>query len=203
MFSKFIFTVLNGIGETLLQVLKICFGITLLLIICSILRMIIDAIRGKNEHKIFKKRNIIGSDISILATELSKIKGYSKIYKTDNYLIYINEYSIDLVLFCDYYGMITGQQEDDYWFFNSDLDKQKVDNPIMLLEKMKQNLIGIIGKQKIRAYILLGSNTRLNMKVTNTEIIRRKNAYYVLSKRNEKKIYTPKQIDEMYEKINV
>lgn len=184
-------------------IFKFLLFIILFLITGAFIKIFLDVVRGRSKYQIFKKCDITGSDINILAIELSKIKGYHKIFKTNDYLVYINEYHVDLILFCDYYGMLSGSENDLYWNFNSDFEKRKIDNPKITLETLKQNLIKKTGIDKIRTYILLGSNTRLNVKISKMNIIRRNNAYFTLSKRNEKKKYTHNEIDLIYEKIKM
>ena len=184
-------------------IFKLLLLIGSVLIIGAFIKIIIDIIKRKKGCVLFKKRNIIGSDIDILASQLLNMKGYKKIFKTTEYLVFINEYQIDLVFFCDYFGMLSGKENDPTWYFNSDSYKQKIENPIVVLDRIKKRLIEKIGNNNIREYILLGSNTLLNVSIIRTNVIRRNNAYYALTKRNGKKKYTIEEIDELYKKINM
>lgn len=190
---------LNIIG----YIFKFLLCIVVFLIGGAFVKILLDLIRGKSKTNILKEKDIKDSDLKILEIELSRIKGYHKIFRTNKFLVYINEYHIDLILLCNYYGMLTGNENDEYWQFNSDLEKSTIVNPIYELEKIKENLIKKTGINKIRMYILLGSNTRLNVKISKINVIRRNNAYFTLSKRNEKKKYTQNEVDLMYKKIKM
>ena len=123
------------------SIFKFLLFIIIFLIVGAFIKILLDIVKGRNKQKLFKKRDITGSNISILETEIKRIKGYHKIFKTKNYLVYINEYHIDLILYCDYYGMLSGKENDEYWVFNSDSEKRKIANPIKTLEILEQNLI--------------------------------------------------------------
>lgn len=190
---------LNIIG----YIFKFLLCVFIFLIGGAFVKILLDLIRGKSKTNILKEKDIKDSDLKILEIELSRIKGYHKIFRTNKFLVYINEYHIDLILLCNYYGMLTGNENDEYWQFNSDLEKSTIVNPIYELEKIKENLIKKTGINKIRMYILLGSNTRLNVKISKINVIRRNNAFFTLSKRNEKKKYTQNEVDLMYKKIKM
>lgn len=190
---------LNVIG----YIFKFLLFIVIFLIGGSFIKIFLDLVRGKSKLNIFREKDIKDSDMKILEMELSRIKGHHKIFKTSKFLVYINEYHIDLILLCKYYGMLTGKETDEFWYFNSDVEKNKIINPIYELEDIKDNLIRKTGINKIRTYILLGSNTRLNVKISKTNVIRRNNAYFTLSKRNEKRKYTQNEVDSIYEKIKM
>lgn len=187
--------------EIAMPIFKFLVCIGALLLIGAIINIIKDKVRGKSKQKILKKRDISSCGTDVIALSLDKIKGYKRIITNKNYIIRINEYSIDAILICDYYGILSGEEVSEKWNFKSDKEEIMVENPIIEFEKYINNIENKIGNYEIKKYILLGGNTFLNIQFKNIEVLRSNNIYYELSTKMEAKKYTEEEIDNIYQKI--
>lgn len=177
----------------------VCIGVVLL--IGAIINIIKDKVKGKAKQKILMKRDISNCDIDVLILTLKKIKGYNKIIVNNKYIMRITEYNIDVILVCDYYGILYGNEEDLTWNFKSDQKNEVITNPTIEFKKYIEEIKEKIGNYQIREYILLGGNTISNIQFKEIEVVRRSNILYVLSEKKYGKKYTKEEIDSLYNKL--
>lgn len=194
---------MNGfIDNVVLPMFQVFICIGFLFLIGAFINIIKDKIKGNANQKIFQKRDIKNAGMDTFLISLKEIKGYSKILVYKNYIIRIHEYGIDAIIICDFYGILTGLEEDITWNFKNNDSRQVIANPLIEFKKYIDLIENKLNIKDINRYILLGSNTILNNSFKNVKVIRTNEARYVLATKGLKK-YTKEQVDEFYKKINV
>ena len=174
--------IISTSNNPLFDTAKIMFLVLVLIIFYGIiLKAFIEVGQDKKGINPFKKHT--KKEVDILYNNINNIKGYKKIKKDDNGFILINEAGIFEIRFVFDANKVKGDISDSFWFTN----KAKVPNPFIINDSTK--------------YFVL--NQAMLCKITGVKIVTKSRLIFVLENHLNNKIYSEKEINMMYEEIEV
>ncbi len=194
--------------QAALPMIKLVFFMLLFPVICLAVYMVVMFI-----YRVFLMRNrdvknyIKGIDINhayqdTLMSILENAKNYHEIVKlNDETFLFINNYYINLVIHRSYEGSLHNAINSDKLILQKGNREELIENPSIHFDNIINKLKPIIGKRKVRQFLVVGGLCMFNLKSQQFKIIHTRNTYFFINKIELVPVYSNEEIKKMVDKL--
>lgn len=184
----------NLLYYDLLNFIKFSFFIFIILLLYVLIKELIKGVKVKH----YKKEEMMNSKFDLIYNRLDSVNNYHRIKKIDeNMLVFINEYTINIIMTYDYDGNII--IKNDVCILKEGLKDIIIKNPYKEFRNKEKNLN--LPNNECNKYLLLKEFCILTKIDPEIEIIRTNNLFFKLNKKEISKKYTKEQIDQFIDKM--
>ena len=174
--------------------MQLIVGFIVVVMLITAIKMIKD---GKHLGKALFKKEYKISKAALVASQLKKYNGHSKVITKGNIVAFITEYYVFIGLVIDEAGMLLGSETSDYFVLKYGGSEKSIKNEIPyfneLVSKISSNMDGI----PINKYIIVGSSTMITFNISTISMLRVSDVYYNFIRKDGKINYTPSDINRI------